>query len=266
MQTHSKRKRSRRPLGVILYSGPSRIDGKPIVLIATLESRNEKTGNMIQTWILRRDVSPIGAINSGADVSICGDCPLRGIILQLARRKGKRATVNQERGCYVAVAQAPLAIYGAFKQGRYEYYDKDKHAKYFEGRSLRLGAYGDPVAVPLPAWKRVLPLVIGHTGYSHQWREIKFQRWNKYIMASTHSVTENELARRLGWRSFRTRTADQPIASDEVICPASEEAGKRLTCETCLACEGGRPQRRSIVIIGHGPPSILGRVNRVSTN
>jgi hypothetical protein len=266
MHTKSRRKRARRPLGVILYQGPSRIDGKPIVLIATLNSRNKKTGNMIQTWILRRDVSPIAAINTGADESICGYCPLRGIVMQLARRKGKRAKVNKKRGCYVAVAQAPLSIYGAFKRGRYEHYDKERHAKYFEGRSLRLGAYGDPVAVPLPAWKRVLPLVVGRTGYSHQWREIKFQRWSKYIMASTHSIDENEQARRLGWRSFRTRTADQPIADDEIICPASDEAGKRLTCGTCFACKGGRPQQRSIVIIGHGSRSILGSVNRVSMN
>ena len=48
----------RKPRGLVLYEGPSEIDGKPIVCIATLDSRNRKTGNMVQTWILRQDVSP----------------------------------------------------------------------------------------------------------------------------------------------------------------------------------------------------------------
>ena len=264
MRTHSTARRSRKPLGVILYIGPSRIDGKRIVLIATLSTDNEKTGNMIQTWILLADTPPIEAINTGDDKAICGDCPLRGIVEALANKTGKHSTRNRMRGCYVSVKNAPRAVYDAFKRGRYEYWDKETHAQYFEGRKLRLGAYGDPVAVPLPIWKRVLPLCVGWTGYSHQWKRIKYQRWSKYIMASTHSEAENALARRLGWRSFRTRTADQPIAPDEIVCPASDEAGKRLTCETCLACCGGRPQQRSIVIIGHGSPAVLASVNKTS--
>jgi len=257
MRTHSMRRRSTRPLGVILYQGPSRVDGKPIVMIATFSSLNSKTGNMIQTWILLAEIPPIEAVNTGDDASICGDCPLRGFI---------DINTNRDRGCYVKFSNAPRAVYDAFKRKRYEYWDKEKHARYFEGRTLRLGAYGDPVAVPIPIWKRVLPLVVGHTGYSHQWKRAKFQRWSKYVMASTHSLAENELARHLGWRSFRTRTADQPIASDEVMCPASNEAGKRLTCETCLACGGGQPQQRSIVIIGHGSPAVLASVNKVTRN
>lgn len=43
--------------GVILYQGPSLIDGAPIVVIANrivLESGNAKTGAMVQTFIIRR--------------------------------------------------------------------------------------------------------------------------------------------------------------------------------------------------------------------
>ena len=264
MRITSKFRKQRKPLGVILYTGPSRIDGRRVVLIATLESNNEKTGNMIQTWILLADVPPIKAINNGMDRAICGDCPLRGIIEQQARRKGSTAMTNRMRGCYVSVKNAPRAIYEAYKRGRYERWDRSKHAQYFEGRKLRLGAYGDPVAVPLPIWKRILPLCVGHTGYTHQWREFKFQRWSKYIMASTHSENDNQQARQRGWRSFRTRTADQPIASDEIACPVSDEAEKRLTCERCLACCGGDSRRRSIVIIGHGSPAVLAGVNSIS--
>ena len=62
---------------MIIYQGPSLIDGKPIIAIATLNSRNGKTGEMIQTWIMRSDIEPHKAIKTGEDSSVCGDCPHR---------------------------------------------------------------------------------------------------------------------------------------------------------------------------------------------
>ena len=44
--------------GVVLYEGPSVLDGAPIAVIATLKSANVKTGDMIQTWIIRSDMHP----------------------------------------------------------------------------------------------------------------------------------------------------------------------------------------------------------------
>jgi len=58
--------------GAIVYQGPSMIDGAPIVAIVTgltRKSKNEKTGNMAQVFILRADMSPLQAIASGADGS-----------------------------------------------------------------------------------------------------------------------------------------------------------------------------------------------------
>jgi hypothetical protein len=59
---------SKTPNGYILYQGPSAIDGKPIVVIATgfaSKSNNGKTGDMIQTWIIRQDIAPHLAVKSG---------------------------------------------------------------------------------------------------------------------------------------------------------------------------------------------------------
>lgn len=42
----------------ILYRGPSLLDGQPIVAIAIVKSDNAKTGNMVQTYILREDIDP----------------------------------------------------------------------------------------------------------------------------------------------------------------------------------------------------------------
>ena len=42
------------PNGRVIYRGPSLLDGKRIVVVATgfvKKSNNDKTGEMIQTWI-----------------------------------------------------------------------------------------------------------------------------------------------------------------------------------------------------------------------
>ena len=62
----------------IIYKGPSLLDGKPIVVIATYSTRNPKTGNALQTYILCEKIDPREASKTGADYSICGDCNLRG--------------------------------------------------------------------------------------------------------------------------------------------------------------------------------------------
>ena len=53
--------------GFVLYDGASVLDGAPIVVIATLETSNAKTGAMVQTWILRSDIEPHQAIKTGDD-------------------------------------------------------------------------------------------------------------------------------------------------------------------------------------------------------
>jgi len=76
--------------GVILYEGASAIDGAPIVAIAnriTNASNNIKTGAMVQTFIIRSDMSPMEALRNGSDVSICGTCanPWRALALSPKR-------------------------------------------------------------------------------------------------------------------------------------------------------------------------------------
>jgi hypothetical protein len=72
-----------------LWRGPSLIDGQEIVVLASgfvRESLNTKTGDMLQVYILRADISPLKASQTGDDVSICGECILRPILVQLERK------------------------------------------------------------------------------------------------------------------------------------------------------------------------------------
>lgn len=246
--------------GVVFYEGPSEIDGQPIVAIATFKTSNEKTGNLIQTWIMRADHHPIDAINAGHDASVCGSCPLRGRIAPASERikKGNFAgdTANKDRSCYVLVQNAPAQIWKAWKDGGYPTLDKT-HAKHFRGKGLRYGAYGDPTAVPKSVWANLRSYVRGKSrpGYTHQWKDERFRSWANTLMASTHTLAENEIAHAAGWRTFRTIASLEELADNEIICPASEEGGYKTSCEQCGACNGRRDmddQRRNIAIVAHG--------------
>lgn len=229
------------PAGIVLYEGPSLIDGEtPIVIIATGLDRsttNEKTGPMIQTWILRADIPPHIAVYEGLDGPICGGCQFAG-----------------GNGCYVVTAFGPRAIWGAWKRGVYELYDPARHDILFEHTGLRLGSYGDPVAGPYRLWSRLAALAPYRTGYSHQWKDRRFWRFRRLIMASTHSEEENQLAASLGWRTFRAKLPNEPAAVNEIVCPASAEREFAKDCASCGACNGAADGigRRSIVIDIHG--------------
>lgn len=223
--------------GKILYRGPSLLDGKPIVVIATIGSKNVKTGNMVQTWILRDRVSPIQAVANGGDSSICGDCKHRG--------NGD----GSGRTCYVTWHIAPQQVWRSFKAGRYS---ADWDSQTFAGMFIRLGAYGDPAAVPVEVWDKLVSQSNGWTGYSHQWRNRP--QYKHLLMASVDNEIEYRAARDRGWRTFRIRGENDSILSGEFMCPASKEAGNKKLCIQCRACDGNSrgESRGTPVIIVHG--------------
>ena len=74
-----------------LWQGPSMINGKPVVVLATNlapgpRSENSKIGNMSQAWILPADEHPQNAIKNGKDESICGSCFFRQAMDAAGRR------------------------------------------------------------------------------------------------------------------------------------------------------------------------------------
>ena len=59
--------------GAIVWEGDSLLTGDPIVVVATWDSKNPKTGDMVQMYILLADVEPHIAVKSGADAAVCGN-------------------------------------------------------------------------------------------------------------------------------------------------------------------------------------------------
>ena len=232
--------------GLIVYTGPSSIDGRPIVVILTglaSSSANEKTGGLVQSWILRADVEPHVALKTGDDASVCGQCIHRPL---LAQRTG-------DAPCYVRVGEAPLSVYRAFARGSYPRATSvDQVAKALSGRRLRIGSYGDPAAAPVALWQMLTSLSAGHVGYTHQWQSVGFDHaaWAPLVMASADSADEARQAQSLGMRYFRVSIGVDK-APMEVTCPASAEGGRKTTCNSCMLCGGTSKAARSIVIADH---------------
>jgi hypothetical protein len=238
------------PNGYVLYEGPSAIDGMPIVVIATgfaSKSDNAKTGDMIQTWILRSDIAPHHAVKSGSDVSICGYCPHRPSLKATILAAGQAFVP-----CYVKTFQAPLSVYGAYKRGIYPKASTADIARLCEGRMVRFGSYGDPYAAPIDVWQAAASTAAGWTGYSHQWR-IAPPAWARLVMASADSLIDMADAHDLGFRTFRvTAKPFENVKGLETICPASKEKAAVTNCATCRACMGTASKARvSVQIARH---------------
>jgi len=229
----------KRTNGVVLYEGPSLLDGAPIAVIATgltRKSRNPKLGNMIQTWIMRSDIAPNKALRKRLDKSVCGDC--------------RFASGN---GCYVSVGRAPLVVWRAYKRKRYPRVTLSEAKTLFANRSVRVGAYGDGAACPVAVWDISLANIASGTGYTHQWRLERAQTLKRYCMASCDSVRDYAEATRMGWRTFRVRSDMQALQSGEIACPASAEMNRKTNCAACRACFGTQAKAKvNIAIVAHG--------------
>jgi hypothetical protein len=215
---------------VVLYRGPSRLDGAPIVVVATRRSRNPKTGDVVGTWILP---DPDAAPASRPHPSVCGSCPLAGI-----------------GACYVNWSTAPLAVQRS-AAARGPVLSPAAIRAVGRGRFIRLGQAGDPAAVPAAVWRALLADSVGHTGYTHAWRDGRFRWLQRYAMASVESAAQAAEAQARGWRTFRIRPTDEARAiAGEIDCPSA----RGVTCNACGLCSGttGRAPHLSISIRAHG--------------
>lgn len=243
--------------GFIAWSGPSQLDGKPIVLIVTQLSPqrdriNRKTDAMAQTYILRSDIHPVDALRTGEDGSICGTC---------IHRPDAAALPKLVRSCYV-VPRGFNTVYAAFQRGSYPDISNNAllQAVLLAGKALRMGSYGDPAAVPYEVWQNLAQFTSKTTGYTHQWRTCDV-RFSSLLMASADTMSQVDQANAAGYRTFRVVPGDVRANKrpDEMICPASAEAGRKQTCLSCpqrVSCSGHRfGGTKNVVIQAHGTGS-----------
>lgn len=232
---------------LIVWEGASRLNGAPIVAILTGASKNAKTGDMRQLWILHAEVEPHVAIKTGDDEAVCGGCTHRG-------------ENGTGRTCYVLVHNAPLAIFRAYKRGSYEHATPAALSEALSGAMLRLGAYGDPLALPLSVLEGLTALASGYTGYSHQWEatlgweDAERARAAALVMASVETREQALSATLAGYRYFRTRSAGDALPADEIDCPSE----RGVQCAECGLCSGTqRAKARSVSIPLHGGTAVM---------
>jgi hypothetical protein len=48
----------------------------------------------------------------------------------------------------------------------------------------------------------------------------------------------------------------EKLESDEVLCPASEEAGRKTTCENCKLCSGTSKKAKNVAIYAHSAQKV----------
>jgi hypothetical protein len=218
--------------GVVLYDGPSQIDGTPIVAIATGldgSSNNRKTGRIVQTWILAKYIAPCRATKEGSDYAVCGNC------------KHRRCNLNS---CYVLIHQAPQIVWRNYQRGIYEVV---ADFSIFKNKIIRIGSYGDPAAAPIKVWKDLLKHCKNWTGYTHGW-ETK-PSLKPYVMASCDTMEEYKLAKKKGWNTFRVRMPDGELFEGEKLC-RNEKTG--VQCLTCGLCNGTLKGEKHVVVTVHG--------------
>ena len=229
--------------GFILQEGISPIDGKPFVVIMTMVSKNRKTGNMAQVFVLRQDVNPVDAIASGDDVTVCGNCPHRR--KQIFNEKTKK--FQWIRSCYVNVGQAPNMVWKTYKKGGYKYWNMFSHDVYLQNRKVRWGAYGDPAIISAPIVEYINSLAIGHTGYTHQWKEDFAKPFAGVFQASCDGMADYLQATANGWKTFLVVPVGATPSTGK-ICPATV-TNSVAQCLTCSLCDGAK---QNIFVEAHG--------------
>lgn len=229
------------PTGYVLYQGPSTLDSTVdiVVVVSGIKtgSKNVKTGDMLQVWILRKDRTPMENVMARRDYAICGACP-------------HRRQTDGSRTCYVDVSKAPHAVWSAFDRGSYPFLPASQYEAVFGGAIVRFGAYGDPAAAPVEVFERIARYASAHTGYTHQWQGMPTgvaARWSQLVMASADTVSLAREAWSAGWRTFRVSTSTN-TEKGEIEC-LSESKG--LSCAACTLCDGAR-SKPNIVIKAHG--------------
>ena len=245
--TKTKFKKESKPTerGYVLYDGPSQLDGKPIICIATLKTSNRKTGDMVQTWIMRSDINPVEASQTGDDASVCGTCPHKPTALG---------------SCYVNLGQAPNQVFNSFHREIYPRFDAKKHGQHISNRKIRLGAYGDPAAVPFEVMAEFAKLGIGHTGYTHQHTHKHFDnRYFSLVMASADTPKQSLKLQALGAKTFRVALPDDGLFDHEIECLSDSDG---INCADCLKCDG---QTQNIAIAVHGSRSKKFKSNLIET-
>ena len=207
----------------------------------TGEGDDAKWDRMAQVYILPADMPSHEAYwlqssdiaHARAFRAVCGDCE-----------------IGKAKACYVRKEQSVLSTWSSWRAGNKVRATKQVWDWLASGAiAVRIGADGDPAAVPAYVWERICRPGARWTGYCHQWRDARFQVLSQWLMASTSDPDSASLAMSMGWRAFHVVSGDEsPEAyAGTVLCPSDT-----VVCARCGLCDGQNTQAKSVRIVAHG--------------
>tara|TARA_R110002020_G_scaffold800_4_gene3959 strand:- start:4600 stop:5397 length:798 start_codon:yes stop_codon:yes gene_type:complete len=249
---------SSKPKGFHFVTESPIVPGVEIINIIRFSGGNTKTGRLVDTWHFVKGVSFHKARHNGAyDRAICGDC-------------NHRPKEGQLQGtCYVT-GLALLGMEKSFDAGNYPHWttfgDDLQQVLAFagQGRTVRMGQYGDPVVMGEDNVLALVSLADSWAGYSHQWSDDQFAWAVDYMMASADTPEEMVDADAKGWRCFVPHSPD--METSEALTKVRAAGLKALKCPTeavkCNACPvkcSGKASttKHHVLIKAHGAPNIL---------
>lgn len=225
----------------LLYSGPAaRPYRGDVTVVVFLSESNPKTGPCIAVAILPGDGRDAAQARArGEDLSACGSCTLRSLA---SGGKG---------GCYVS--GPALMGYAGSASAAWRRADPFAMPEAPAGLPMRLGAYGDPAAVPSEVLARLESWHDGMAwGYTHGWRHSAAQHLRASCMASCETNADTIEARAKGWRVYQIVSAAPGAVEASGL--AECESAQGVACSDCGACAGDAARAdagRAIVV--HGP-------------
>ena len=238
---------------LVLYKGISLLDNEtPIMVVMsgfTKDSSNRKTGATVQLYILPIHESPKDTYFAGSK-SVCGDCKYNG-----------------NNGCYVRWSHLSATWKSAKNQAAIP---MTLSKEFLRGLRVRVGAAGDPAAVPASVWSELLSTCDNFTGYTHQWNKEEYQDLQDLFMASVDNARENEKAHALGWSTFFVTDNEAEAKKEGVRCLASagntDTHGLPTTCATCMLCNGKSIKQKTITEVIHGASNTKHKARQARTH
>lgn len=216
------------------YSGISPIgDKQPIKAVATGFSKpslNSKTGDCLQVFFYNADGYFWDHIKDGSDSSVCGGCPFR------------YDPETGQRLCYVNFNSMNVPFKVSKKSSTPEF-DWNKVKQSLPNKPIRLGAYGDPVLLPIELIKKLAGNGNTILGYTHQWRDDRFSEHMQYLMASCDCLDDVIEAKAKGYSTYRVLNYCEVPQPYEILC----QGGYKTQCNLCQLCNGNHKRQRHIV-------------------
>jgi hypothetical protein len=171
--------------------------------------------------------------------SVCFDCPFRGYLKCYTHK-------YQQYSGFLSMLKSIAREFKNVQEIPSIHLLEKKIVEISNDKYIRFGTYGEPTLLPLDLVSNMVKASKSHTGYTHQWA--KKTDYSAYFMASTHTENQASQAQKLGFRSF---IASNKTLTNAVVCPASNEAGFKSTCEKCGLCSGQRKGTKNIQILEH---------------